>query len=131
VHIEAVIRPHEFPAGPLTNHLSENIVPAPNRLKLRPNLVLSTIPLQTAIIHQAQPDFLKELRGGPLDVIKDSIVPLHPQSPNNSAMNGHPNLGHFDHTYLVQMSVELNAFFCFLLELVLEEMKKFRLWKTI
>ena len=31
--------------------------------------------------------------------------------------NTFQTLGHFDHTYLVQKSVELNAFFCFLLEL--------------
>jgi hypothetical protein len=79
VHIETITRSNELPARAVRHPLGNNIISAPKAKKLDHVAPLSTFPIETSIVNETEPSFLKKFAVSPSGVVEDRIIALHPK----------------------------------------------------
>jgi hypothetical protein len=93
MEIKSVVGTRKLPPRAPHHPFGEEVVPTPGTTKL--NVILTLLPAHPTVVDKAKPHFLQQFTSRPEIVIKHSIVAFHPEKPNHSPTNCHPNLLNF------------------------------------
>jgi hypothetical protein len=94
MHINTIQRPDEFPTRPPVNKVGEDTSSVPDRFKITINFKLCSLPLDVAIVDQAEPNPLKQFLPWPPNVIKSHVISFEPELPHHGPVHSHPDFFH-------------------------------------